>query len=114
MTQTIVNLAALVVDEKITDILAQYPAHPHQQTFAADLLRQKLAAYVLSRLPALYTTLDEHQACSIDSPGSCYTAEQHSQMTQLIHRGIQHLLAQPPRGTSQVPETTLTPSSWFG
>ncbi|NJN21970.1 MAG: late competence development ComFB family protein [Leptolyngbya sp. RL_3_1] len=108
------NLAALVVDEKITDILSHYPAHPHQKAFASDLLRQKLAAYVLSRLPALYTTLDERQACSMHSPGGCYTAEQHSQMAQLIHRGIQHLLAQPPAGVSQVRETAMAPSSWFG
>ncbi len=116
MTQTIVNLASLVVADKITDILSHYPVNPHQKAFSSEHLRQKLTAYVLSRMPALYTTVDESQACSIESPASCYAAEQHSQMGQLIHRGIQHLLSHPPARENADPEavTAAAPSSWFG
>jgi hypothetical protein len=114
MTQTIVNLASLVVTEKITDVLSHYPVNPHQQAFAAEPLRQKLAAYVLSRMPALYATVNDNQACAIDSPASCYTPEQHSQMGQLIHRGIQHLLSRQPGRPASQAAVNAAPSSWFG
>lgn len=67
-------------------------------------------------MPALYTTVNENQACAIDSPASCYTPAQHSQMGQLIHRGIQHLLSQQPGGQENTAgaAVNMTPSSWFG
>ena len=118
MAQTIVNLAVPLVTEKIEGILDTYPTHPHQQAFNSPDLRQKLIAYVLSRMPALYLAVDEMEACSVRSPSSCYTTAQHSQIDQLIHQGIGHVLQQSEDWLEhRIPEQTdpvLTPSSWFG
>ena len=118
MPQTIVNLALPVVTEKVDTILLTYPLYPHQQTFAAHDLRQKLVAYVLSRMPGFYVTMDHSAACSLESPLDCYSSEQHEQIDQLIHQGIGHLLSHPSQPqswpSSDRMETPLTPSSWFG
>ena len=118
MAQTIVNLAVPLVAEKIEAVLNTYPSHPHQQAFTSPNLRQKLTAYVLSRMPSLYLAVDEIKACSVRSPSSCYTAAQHSQIDRLIHQGIEHILQQPQAWAEpRMPELTepvLTPSSWFG
>ena len=118
MAQTIVNLAVPLVTEKIAEILHTYPCYPHQQAFTSPDLRQKLTAYVLSRMPALYLAIDEVEACAVRSPSSCYTATQHSQIDRLIHQGIEHILQQreawlEPR-LPEHPDPVLTPSSWFG
>ena len=119
MTQTIVNLAVPLVTQKIEEILNIYPSYPHQQVFNSPNLRQKLTAYVLSRMPSFYLAVDELKACSIRSPASCYTAAQHSQIDRLIHQGIEHILQQREAWVEnplpeQIPEQTEAPSSWFG
>lgn len=118
MAQTIVNLAVPLVTEKIEEILNAYPCHPHQQTFTSPNLRQKLTAYVLSRMPTLYLAVDEMEACSIRSPSSCYTAAQHSQIDRLIHQGIEHILQQSETWMeyrcAEQSDPNLTPSHWFG
>ena len=118
MAQTIVNLAVPLVTEKIEDILNTYPIHPHQQTFTSPNLREKLTAYVLSRMPALYLTVDEMEVCAVRSPSSCYTTAQHSQIERLIHQGVEHILQQRDAWVeSRLPEQIdpiLTPSNWFG
>ena len=118
MAQTIVNLAVPLVTEKIEEILHTYPVYPHQQAFISTYLRQKLTAYVLSRMPALYLAVDERDVCAVKSPASCYTAAQHSQINRLIHQGVEHLLRQSEASTeSDIPAQTVPnsdPSHWFG
>ncbi|MBD0268121.1 MAG: hypothetical protein ICV77_07475 [Cyanobacteria bacterium Co-bin8] len=118
MPQTIVNLALPVVTEKINVLLLGYPFYPYQQTFASPAVRERLVAYVLSRIPGFYVSMDHVAACSLESPGNCYSAEQHQQIEQLIHQGIEHLLN--PRqawGSSSrldPSDSAFLPSSWFG
>lgn len=117
MTQTIVNLTLTVVTEKIEEVLAQYPADPHHPLFATAGLKQKLAAYVLNRMPTLYATVDS-PSCSLQSPTNCYTLEQHQQITGLIREGIEYLTAQEASWESAAESSTttinLSPSTWFG
>ncbi|HEY9762030.1 MAG TPA: hypothetical protein V6D07_05865 [Trichocoleus sp.] len=118
MSQTIVNLALPVVTEKINTILQTYPWYSHQQAFISPDLRQKLTAYVLSRMPGLYVSMDNSSACSLESPVNCYSQEQHREIDQLIHQGIEHLLSHALQQNYQTQsgrtETLFTPSSWFG
>lgn len=117
MTQAIVNLAQPIVREKVDQILQTYPLHPYQQAFAASDLRQKLVAYVLSRMPSLYVTFAEDPGCALTAPANCYSREQHGEIDQLIRQGIEHLLSQPAgwlRSTAEAAEPELMPSSWFG
>lgn len=118
MTQAIVNLTLPIVTDKIDDILAAYPLYEYRQVFAVPELRQRLAAYVLARLPVVYVTMDSSIAYGLESTGHCYSADQHDQINQLIHQGIEALLGRPEiwqqRPTPGMAEATPTPSNWFG
>ncbi|WP_052050477.1 late competence development ComFB family protein [Leptolyngbya sp. KIOST-1] len=118
MKQAIVNLTLPIVTDKIDDILAAYPLYEYRQVYAVPELRQKLTAYVLARLPVVYVTMDSSAACEMTSTGHCYSSEQHAQIHQLIHQGIDALLGRPEvwqrcQGRERV-ETEPVPSSWFG
>ncbi|MBW4485706.1 MAG: hypothetical protein KME14_24520 [Tildeniella torsiva UHER 1998/13D] len=118
MTQTIINLTLPIVTDKIDDILAAYPLYEYRQVFAVPELRQKLTAYVLSRLPVVYVTMDSSTACDMTTSGHCYSSEQHSQINQLIHQGLEALLGRPEtwhrRPSPELVEAEPIPSSWFG
>ena len=118
MAQIIVNLARPVIKSKINAVLDTYPAAPYQQAFASTALREKLTAYVLRRIPTLYTTTEAAKACSSTVPTNCFSGEQHTQMDRLIHQGIRHLMTQQ-QSWEATPQSAavgsqLMPSSWFG
>jgi hypothetical protein len=118
MAQTIVNLTLPIVTDKIDAILAAYPLYEYRQVFAVPELRQKLTAYVLARLPVVYVTMDSDIACDMSAKGHCYSSEQHNQINQLIHQGIEALLGRPEawqrRPSAGLVEAEPIPSSWFG
>ena len=117
MAQTIVNLTLPVVTEKINQLLKTYPHQPHQKLFNSPDLRQKLTSYVLSRLPVIYVTMDNNQACSLDDSVDCYSHEQNEHIEHLIHQGIDTLVIHrhsiKKRQNSPL-TTTGAPSDWFG
>lgn len=92
MSRTIVNLTLPTVLEKIDAILDAYPFYPHQQAFAVPDLRQRLTAYVMSRMPVVYVTMDDRHACNLESPGGDFSPAQHAQINRLIRQGIDTLL----------------------
>jgi hypothetical protein len=118
MKQAIVNLSLPVITGKVEEVLHSYPLSPHQQTFSSQALREKLIAYVLRRMPTMYTTTEVTKACSIDMPANCFSQEQHQQMERLIHEGIQHLMARQQSWEATAQGASLgagaSPSSWFG
>lgn len=117
MRQTIINLAFPVVNEIIEDVLATHPIEHHRQALAADESRDKLIAFVTSRMPACYMTVSESDAFSITAPMSCYSVEQHRQIRQLVNQGIQKLLNYPMlnvAGPASPPHMVVEPSTWFG
>jgi hypothetical protein len=118
MAQTIVNLTLPVVTEKIDQILKNYPLYPHQELFDAAEMRQKLTAHVLSRLPVIYVTMDNDQACTLNNPLECYSPDQHEQIEQLIRQGIETLVVNrrviKKRQSSPLYATAEAPSNWFG
>ncbi len=109
MANTLINIALPVVNEVIDDILAAGPSASYRDTFASFDARDRLATFVLSRLPARYMTVADSE-CSLDFPRSCYSAEQHRHIRQLVHQGIQKVLTRPATSTPE----TLIPSTWFG
>ncbi|MEM1256302.1 MAG: late competence development ComFB family protein [Cyanobacteria bacterium P01_H01_bin.21] len=109
MANTLINIALPVVNEIIDDVLATGPSASHQEAFAGTEARDRLATFVLSRLPARYITIAESE-CSLEFPRNCYSAEQHRQIRQLVHQGIQKVLTRPLTATPEA----LIPSTWFG
>jgi hypothetical protein len=91
MSKTTVNLTISIVEAETRKVLHSYPYYPYQQQFSTPTMRQKLVAYVLSRVPSLYAVV-EAQAVLIGEALSC-PPEQRSQVESLIHRGIHHLLS---------------------
>jgi hypothetical protein len=118
MAQTIVNLTLPVVTQKISQLLTTYPQRPHQELFNSPDVRQKLTAYVLSRLPVIYVTMDNSQAYDLDPSVDCYSHKQNQQIEQLIHQGIDTLVAHRRsvrrRQSSPLAAAANTPSNWFG
>ncbi|MFG6097917.1 late competence development ComFB family protein [Leptothoe sp. ISB3NOV94-8A] len=108
MANTLINIALPVVNEIIDDVLATGSSASYRDTFTSSDARDRLATFVLSRLPARYMTIAEE--CSLELPRNCYSAEQHRQIRQLVYQGIQKLLTRP---ISSTPDT-LIPSTWFG
>ena len=109
MANTLINIALPVVNEIIDDVLATGPSESYQETFTSTDARDRLATFVLSRLPARYMTITDSE-CSLEFPRNCYSAEQHRQIRQLVHQGIQKVLDRPLTSTPE----TLIPSTWFG
>ncbi|MBE7382669.1 MAG: hypothetical protein F6J95_014800 [Leptolyngbya sp. SIO1E4] len=118
MTQAIVNLAVPVITGKVDEVLGTYPVSPCQQVFASKTMREKLIAYVLSRVPARYATLETVKTCSAEMPASCFSCEQQTQMDRLIHLGIEHLMTQQQTWETAAQTASvarnLSPSTWFG
>jgi Late competence development protein ComFB len=104
MSKTTVHLTISLVETEAETVLHRYPYYPYQQAFSAPSLRQRLVAYVLSRLPSLYSVVEEQEALMQESL-HC-PPEQRSQVETLIHRGIQYLLSGSVRQV--VPESTET------
>ncbi|MEM7066343.1 MAG: late competence development ComFB family protein [Cyanobacteria bacterium P01_B01_bin.77] len=108
MANTLINIALPVVNEIIDDVLAD-PSESYRETFTSSDARDRLATFVLSRLPARYMTVADHER-PLELPRNCYSAEQHRQIRQLVHQGIQKVITRPVALTSE----TLIPSTWFG
>jgi hypothetical protein len=117
MRQTIVNLALPVVHETIKEVLATHPIdHPQQGVDPAEM-RERLTAFVVTRLPARYIAVDEATAESMRVPMHCYSVDQHHHIKQLVHQGIQRVLSNPEGATSppaSSPHFGIEPSNWFG
>ena len=109
MANTLINIAKPVVNEIIDDVLSTGSSASYGETFESSDARDRLAAFVLSRLPARYMTVADSQ-CSLELPRNCYSAEQHRHIRQLVHQGIQTVMTRPVTVTSE----TLIPSTWFG
>ncbi|MGD1856200.1 MAG: late competence development ComFB family protein [Leptolyngbyaceae cyanobacterium] len=109
MANTLINIALPVVNEIIDNVLAAAPFASYRETFASADTRDRLATFVLSRLPARYMTVAD-SGCSLEFPRNCYSAEQHQHIRQLVYQGIQKVLTRPAETSLE----TCVPSTWLG
>lgn len=118
MAKTIVNLAMPAVIEETEDILGTYPHHPYQQAFSIPDMRQRLISYVLTRMPGVYTVVEDAEECLINHKSLCGALEHREEIQNLIHQGIQRILKENQGWIDRhIPEeldSELTPSNWFG
>ncbi|HEY9644744.1 MAG TPA: late competence development ComFB family protein [Chroococcidiopsis sp.] len=114
MSKTIINVAMVLVDKATDEILKTYPEHPHQQAFASAELRQRLAAYVLSRIPGLYVVTEESMPV-VDPESFPLSKDQQEDIERLIHQGIQHVLRDDEFSFPEISvDIVMSPSQWFG
>ena len=115
MTKAVVNLTLPMVVEHIETALEDYPHYPYQKAFAIPDLRQKLIAYILSRVANSYTVLEEGENCTTFGDCSSYRK---LQIENLAKQGIQEILQQYWEWiVHHIPSETesgLEPSHWFG
>ncbi len=118
MSVTIVNLTEPVVAAQIERILDTYPHHPYQQAFSTPKLKQKLIAYVLSRVPNYYTTIEDDELPSANLAASISPWNFQLDIDTLIHQGIAHILDSTSEWTKRhIPEAVnagYAASNWFG
>lgn len=119
MSKTLVNLTITVVLKKLESILETYPHHPYQEAFANPDMRQTLIAYILSRIPNQYITLDEAEKPEVfGSDSLCRSLEGSSNIEFIIHEGIEKVLCEQAEKIQRyIPEAVdpgLVASHWFG
>jgi hypothetical protein len=119
MTKAIVNLSLPLVIQQTEAVLETYPHHPYQQAFSIPDVRQKLICYVLSRMPGLYTVVEETERQFVNPSSMCSTLGQRNcQIETLIRQGIQSILSENldwiDRHIPEEAESRQMPSNWFG
>ncbi|WGV24267.1 hypothetical protein [Halotia branconii] len=125
--KTVVNLTQQSVIGEIENVLDTYPHHPYQQAFAIPDLRQELVAFVLSRIPCLYSAVSaeqislenlEKEECSINHRVPRSALEQQIHLQNLIHQGIYTLFREKSDWIShhlcETVQPDSEPSHWFG
>jgi len=118
MSTTIVNLTLPLVVEEAESVLDTYPYHPYQQVFAIPNLRQKLLAYVLSRIHNLYAVINQGTELSQASQIAHRSLENRLNIEALIRQGIEHILQENTDWVSHSVPEEVDPgnasSHWFG
>lgn len=116
MSKTITNITLPVVIEEIGKVLEPLPHYPAQQAFAIPELRQKLTAYVLSRISNCYAVVEDEEP--ITSKFVWCSSQQRLQIETLVAQGVQDILEQNLNWVfHHIPEKIdpdNAPSNWFG
>jgi hypothetical protein len=118
------------VIREIEAVIATYPAHSDQQAFLNPMRRQRLIAYVLSRIPGHYAVIDDAVVSdgagdagipAIDTTHLYTSTGEKLQISSLIHHGIELILQEDSDRLKHCspdasPETSARcgASSWFG
>lgn len=109
MSKIVFNLTLAVVTdeiEQIETVFKTYPAHPYQQAFAIPNWRQQLIAYVLSRVPNTYKSIEETEPLvDLNSLPSCLERRLH--IETLLYQGIWQLLQQNSDGSTHPISETI-------
>ncbi|MBE9206623.1 late competence development ComFB family protein [Nostoc sp. LEGE 06077] len=119
MTKTLLNLTISLVVQELESILETYPHHPYQEAFANPDIKQTLIAYILSRIPNQYITVDEAEKAEFTCSESLRRSlESTLQIESIIRQGIEKVLCEQVEDVHRyIPETvdpTLVASHWFG
>lgn len=118
MSAAIINLTEIVVSEEIGNVLSTYPDHPYQQAFAHPEMRQKLMAYILSKIPNQYMAIEEEELLRNKDNLSNKCLARRLQIESLVHQGIDQLLEIDAEWINRhIPKSfspDIEPSHWFG
>ncbi|GBE91229.1 hypothetical protein [Nostoc cycadae] len=119
MTKTLINLTISIVIQELESILDTYPHHPYQEAFANPDIRQTLVAYILSRIPNQYITVDAAEKPEFNcSESMCRSLERSLHLESVIRQGIEKVLGEAEEDIHRyIPEAVdpnLAASHWFG
>ncbi|ARV59358.1 hypothetical protein BZZ01_12610 [Nostocales cyanobacterium HT-58-2] len=116
--KTVVNLTEKSVIRDIEKVLDNYSYYPYRQAFAIPDLRQELIAYVLSRIPCLYSAVEHEKAYSHSYELPRQPLEQQLHLENLIHQGILFIMQEKSdwirRHICETLNVGCEASHWFG
>lgn len=97
MPKATINLTGSLVVEEIDLFLATYPDnHPYHAVLSRPELRRKLVAWVLSKIPNRYTTLQDSQGRPVYPDFQCASLEKRLKIEEIIKKGIEVVLQDEP------------------
>ena len=91
MAVALVNLTLLKVTEELETLLETYPYLEYHHNLKNPELREKLLAYVLSRIPNHHVAIDVDQYPLAERKILSGTTEERMKIEELIYRGIMAL-----------------------
>lgn len=118
MSKIVINITHHSILQEIERVLELYPDHPYQQAFAQPDRHQELLAWVLNRVPNVFTTVEDTEEAIVHPIYTPYCNDQQSCIEFVIRQGIQEILSQNQQEVehSILEEDTSEPaaSHWFG
>ncbi|HEY9726907.1 MAG TPA: hypothetical protein V6D50_10715 [Chroococcales cyanobacterium] len=90
MSQEIINLTLLLVNQEFEDILKEYPVEPYQLAFSIPELRRRLMNCILNQTPNYYTLLEDRQSPPEDPKFLYSSSAEEMRMKNLIRQSIVH------------------------
>jgi hypothetical protein len=118
MSTVIVNLTQHLAIHDIERVLETYPDHPYQQAFSHPDFRQQLIAWVLSRVPNVFTVAQETDEMTIHPDYAPYCTDVQTCLEYVIQQGIQDILIREQKTIEHYLPEEEDPNSpvshWFG
>ena len=88
MSQEIINLTLILVNQEFEDILKEYPVEPYQLAFSIPELRRRLINCILKQTPNYYTLLKDRQSLPEDPKFLYSSSAEELRMKNLIRQSI--------------------------
>jgi hypothetical protein len=93
MDMTLINLTLLKVNGEIENFLGKiYPVATYQKILRNPQLRQKLLAYILSRIPNRYAAFHSEKIISISPEPLSFSTGEKLEIKQLVQQGVVYLI----------------------
>ncbi len=92
MSKTLANLTLPLVTEAVDAILQRLPDQDRRLAFTDPQSRQQLISRVLSRVPNLYTSVEEGEIHSDPQGAPSCPIHLHLEIEQAVLQNIQHIL----------------------
>ncbi len=94
MDMTLINLTLLKVNGEIENLSGNiYPVATYQKILRNPPLRQKLVAYILSRIPNRYAAFHSEKLISLSSPEPLsFSIREKLEIKQLVQQGVVYLI----------------------
>jgi Late competence development protein ComFB len=87
----LVNLTLLKVNEEVENFLASYPNLVDKNKLKDPTFRPNLIAYVLSRVPNRYVTIESQKESSIFPELTTYSTQEQLEIEKQIYQGVFYL-----------------------
>ncbi|MBW4520510.1 MAG: hypothetical protein KME16_12515 [Scytolyngbya sp. HA4215-MV1] len=92
MSQGLMELTLVGVNQAIEDVLDEYPVHPYHSAFSIPELRQKLITHILNQVPNRCVVEGVQESSNSDQVRYCSRLQARLRMEMLVRGSILHIL----------------------